>query len=407
MAEVHGNVDRTRRRWTGALLGTVVLMNIAMVPSSTVAPLIAADSADPVWSGVPNAAGVMGTAVGALTLATLMRNRGRRIGMLLGYSVAATGALVGTFAVVSDRVPLLVIGMLLLGIGNGGAQLARYAAADLYPAERKGFVLSIVVWGGTVGALVGPSLIAPAARAAGAAGLPPYAGSYALALLATAAAAVGCTVLPRVATAEVPARRRPYREGLAALQLPAVRLALTAMVAAQLSMVAVMTMTPLQLTTHGHGLDVIGWVLSAHLVGMFALSPLSGRLADRFGGRTAITCGTGVLIAAAAVAVAAPTSHDAGLPLALFLLGYGWNLCFVGGSSLLSRDLPEEPRIQLQGLVDGIVWGSAAFASLSAGAIFAGGGYSVLALLAGALAAAPLVVLILQPRPGPTNLPAS
>jgi MFS family permease len=139
-------------------------------------------------------------------------------------------------------------------------------------------------------------------------------------------------------------------------------------------------------------------VLSAHLVGMFALSPLSGRLVDRFGGRVAITCGTGVLIAAAAVAVAAPTSHNAGLPLALFLLGYGWNLCFVGGSSLLSRDLPEQARTQLQGLVDAIVWGSAACASLSAGAIFAGGGYAVLALLAGGLAAAPLLVLATQPR---------
>jgi MFS family permease len=388
-----------RRRSTGALIVGVAFMNIAMVSSSTVATLIASDSAGRAWSGLPSAAGVLGTAFGTLLLSALMRDRGRRTGVLLGYSVAMLGAAVAAVAALGGGVALLVAGIVLLGVGNGSAQLSRYAAADLYPADRKGFVLSLVVWGGTIGAVVGPGLIAPAAEFSDHVGLPSYAGSYLLAVVVTGVAAAANLLLPRSRSAMSRRHTRFIsREAGAAFRLPAARIALAGMVSAQLAMVAVMTMTPLQLHEHGHGLDVVGWVLTAHLVGMFALSPLSGRLADRCGGRTTISCGAGVLIASAALAIAAPTSHRVGLPLALFLLGYGWNLCFVGGSSLLSRDLPEDLRTELQGLVDALVWGTSAFASLSAGAIFAGAGYSMLALMAGVLAVMPLVVLAVLRR---------
>jgi MFS family permease len=384
----------SRRRSTGALIVGVALMNLALVPASAVATLIASDTAGRTWSGVPTAAGVLGTAFGALGLATLMRGRGRRAGVILGYVLAAFGGALATVAVLRGGVLLLAVGTVLLGVGNSSAQLSRYAAADFYPPERKGFVLSLVVWGGTIGAVLGPSMIAPAASLSERAGLPPYTGTYLLATLVTGVAAAVNLMLPRSRPQPRPGDTRLFERGVGrALRLPTARIALSGMVAAQLAMVAVMTMTPLQLHEHGHGLEVVGWVLSAHLVGMFALSPLSGRLADRLGGRMTISCGAGVLIASAALAIAAPTSHTVGLPLALFLLGYGWNLCFVGGSALLSRDLPEDVRAQLQGLVDAIVWGSAAFASLSAGVIFAGGGYSVLAVVAGLLATTPLVVL--------------
>ncbi len=387
-------------------------MNIAMVPASTVATLIASDRVGAAWSGVPAAGGVLGTALGAFTLATLMRRRGRRFGLLLGYSVAAVGAGVAILAVLLGAVPLLVVGMALLGVGNGGAQLSRYAAADLYPPERRGLVLGVIVWGGTVGALIGPSLIAPAADVARRAGTFAFAGPYALALLTTVAAAAAAAVLPRLRAPGEPtvggvaggaAQPRLSGQVTAAVRLPAVRVALAGMVAAQLAMVAVMTMTPLQLHQHGHGLDVVGWVLSAHLVGMFALSPLSGRIVDRWGGRTAISWGAGTLIASAVVSIAAPTSHTTGLPIALFLLGYGWNLCFVGGSALLSQDLPADSRTQLQGVVDAFVWASSALASLSAGAVFAGGGYVFLALASGLLALSPLAVMLLHRQSAKTQ----
>ncbi|NYH90022.1 MFS transporter [Actinopolymorpha rutila] len=385
----------TRRRSTIALVTGVVLMNVSMVPAGTVGSLLASDRYGPAWSGVPSASGVIGTALGALGLSALMRSRGRRAGLRTGYAIAATGALVGAVAVGMAVLPLLAVGMVLLGIGNGGAQLSRYAVADLHPADRKAFVLSLVVWGSTVGALVGPGLIAPAAHLSARAGIPEYAGTYVLAILTTGAALVVAGLLPRAGSGDPRTRERP-RSGEVGrvLRLPAVRVALAGMVSAQLAMVAVMTMTPLQLHRHGQGLDVVGWVLSAHLAGMFALSPLSGRLTDRLGGRTVISAGAGALIGSAALAMAAPTSHTVGIPLALFLLGYGWNLCFVGGSAILSRELPAGVRSQVQGTVDAVVWGSSASAGLASGAVFAGGGYVLVAFVAGLIAVAPLVVLL-------------
>ena len=168
---------------------------------------------------------------------------------------------------------------------------------------------------------------------------------------------------------------------------------LVAMVGAQLAMVAVMTMTPVQLHRHGQGLDVVGWVLSAHLIGMFALAPLSGWIADRWGGRATIFGGIGTLTVAAVTAIGAPDSHHVGIPAAMFLLGYGWNLVFVGGSSMLSRDLPPAQRARAQGTVDAFVWGTSAAASLLAGQLFGVGGYVLVAVAGGLCALAPLAVL--------------
>lgn len=277
----------TRRRATGALLLGVVLMNLSMVPTTTVASLVVSDRVGAAWSGLPSAAGVLGTAFSAVSLSTLMRTRGRRAGLLLGYAVAVVGALVAALAVMRGVMPLFVAAMALLGMGNASAQLSRYAAADLFPAERRASALGIVVWGGTIGALVGPSLIAPAAELADDAGLPADAGTYLLAVVTTVTAAAVVSALPRTHLAGTGARGRSSWTRLdAALRTPTVTLAVTAMVTAQLVMVAVMTMTPLQLHAHGHGLDVVGWILSAHLAGMFALSPVTGRLTDRFGART-------------------------------------------------------------------------------------------------------------------------
>jgi MFS family permease len=174
------------------------------------------------------------------------------------------------------------------------------------------------------------------------------------------------------------------------------------MVCAQLTMVAVMTMTPLHI--EGHGLDILGVVLSAHMIGMFALAPLSGRLADRFGGRLTCYLGIGLLVLASVTAFGA--GGIGGLSIALFLLGYGWNLVFVGGSSMLSRELEEGERIQLQGAVDAVVWGSSALATLSAGVLFTAGGYQLVAAVGGVLAVVPITLLARRAAREPHRLPA-
>ncbi|WP_410659102.1 MFS transporter [Amycolatopsis sp. lyj-112] len=373
-----------------ALFTGVACLSTAVVGLSTTAALIVVEHTGPAWSGLPNAALVLGSAAGALASGTLAARYGRRLVLVMMYTAAVVGALIAFAGVLGGSVLALVAGMPLIGFGNSGAQLSRYTAADLSPEHRKGFALSTMVWAGTVGAVAGPALIAPAAARAEAASLPALSGPLLAGAIVVAIAVIAVAALPRALAA--PVEKSPRRERMS-MRNPLILGPLVAMAGAQLAMVAVMTMTPVQLHQHGQGLDVVGWVLSAHLIGMFALAPLSGWIADRWGGRATIFCGIGTLTVAAVTTFGAPTSHHVGIPIALFLLGYGWNLVFVGGSSMLSRDLPADQRTRAQGTVDAFVWGTSAAASLFAGQLFGLGGYALVAVAAGVCALAPLVVL--------------
>ncbi|WFE20064.1 MFS transporter [Solwaraspora sp. WMMD937] len=381
---------RARRYPMAALFTGSAATNVSMVGASTVSTLIGAQLLSPLWSGIPNAAGVVGSAVGTLTLAAVMARRGSRTALVLGYLVAVVGAVVAGVAVTADSAGLLMVGMLLLGIGNGGAQLSRYCAADLYPPDRKGFAVGVIVWGGTVGALAGPNLIAPLAGFSEGLGLPPLAGSYLLALACAGVAAAASATLPATRTRRGGTVSGPVSAGV--WRRPVVRTAVVSMTAGQVSMVAVMTMTPLHMDMHGHGLSAVGAVLSAHLLGMFMLAPLSGYVADRFGGRTAIIAGIG-MIALSTMAALVPLAGSAQLYIALFLLGHGWNLTFVGGSGLLTQALTTADRQHVQGGVDAIVWGASAVASVGAGMVLGTVGYPVLAISAGAAVLLPLFLL--------------
>ncbi|QXV56687.1 MFS transporter [Amycolatopsis sp. TNS106] len=373
-----------------ALFMGVACLSTAVVGLSTTAALIVVEHAGAAWSGLPNAVLVLGSAAGSLWSGALAARYGRRLVLVLMYGAAVAGALISFAGVLGGSVLALVAGMPLIGFGNSGAQLSRYTAADLSPEHRKGFALSTMVWAGTVGAVAGPALIAPAAARAEAADLPALSGPIAAGALVVAIAVIAVATLPRGLTA--PAEGVPRRERMS-VRNPVILGPLVAMVGAQLAMVAVMTMTPVQLHQHGQGLDVVGWVLSAHLVGMFALAPLSGWIADRWGGRAAIFGGIGTLTVAAVTAIGAPDSHHVGIPVAMFLLGYGWNLVFVGGSSMLSRDLPPAQRTRAQGTVDAFVWGTSAAASLLAGQLFGLGGYVLVAVAGGLCALVPLAVI--------------
>lgn len=169
-------------------------------------------------------------------------------------------------------------------------------------------------------------------------------------------------------------------------------LALAAMLVAQLVMVSVMTVAPLHVHESGQGLQEIGIVLSAHTLGMFALAPLSGWLTDRLGARVVILGGVALLAVSSLGVVGTAQASGPGFAGALFLLGFGWNLNFVSGSSLLTRELPGAAQVRAQGRVEALVWGASAVASPASTAAFAVGGYSLVVIAAGALLVVPLVV---------------
>ena len=377
---------------------------IAAVTAGTLAAAEIAGSAAP--GGLPTATSTLGTAAAAVLLSFLMLRVGRRPGMLLGIVVGIGGAAVAFGGVVGASLPLLLAGSALAGFANGAGQLGRYVAADLVPAEERAGTIATVVWGSTIGAVSGPNLVAPAGMLAESFGLPPLAGTYLLALVFAGSAWAILFIFLRPepydladpsALAAHPERTGPSSLGTL-LRMRSVLVALVTLAAGQVVMVLIMTMTPLHLTDHGHGLPTVGVVLSAHTFGMFALSPITGRLVARFGSPRIIGAGLATLAIAALIAAGAPPDGGAILTLALFLLGYGWNLGFVAGSSMLTSGLTLSERTRVQGVVDSLIWTSAAVASLSSGLIVAGAGYTTLGLLGLALLIPPAAVLLARYR---------
>jgi MFS family permease len=174
--------------------------------------------------------------------------------------------------------------------------------------------------------------------------------------------------------------------------------AIVALVAGQFTMVLVMTWTPLHLTNHHHGLEVVGLVISGHVAGMFAFAPLSGRIAQALGSVATIFLGAAVLAFASGLAAFAPETDATILFVALFLLGFGWNLGFVAGSALLSSGLELAERTRIQGLADAVIWSTSAIASLGSGVIVSIAGYTGLGILGAGLVAIPVWILLQRRR---------
>jgi MFS family permease len=394
---------RHRTRW--ALTAGVALGSTGHIAAVTVATIVAQDLlGSTTLAGAPGSTVVLGAALGALLLSGLMARRGRRIGLASGYAIGVGGALIATLAVIARSFPLLLVGTFLIGFGNSSNLLARYAAADLVPAMKRASAIGFVVWGSTVGSVVGPWLIPIASNLAKNAGLPPLVGPYLVPVLFVGTAGILSFALLRpdpYSLADDSAVHHPTATAAALRDLldrPTVLAALVALVVGQFTMVLIMTMTPLHMTSHGHDLGAVGLVLSAHTFGMYALAPVSGRLTERFGSVATIFGGTTVLIASGLLAALAPADGGDLLLLALFLLGFGWNLGFVAGSAMLSSGLSLTDRTRLQGFADALIWSTSAVASLGSGVIVATAGYTGLSLLGAGLVAIPIIVLASQRR---------
>jgi MFS family permease len=387
-------IERLRSRALGTYFTAAALTSIAYIATFTVASIAAPEMTGSAGSsGWPSAIAVAGTALAASLLSGVMARRGRRAGIVLGLSVAVVGGALAVVAVTAASLALLLIASALVGFGNAAMNLSRYAAADLFPVDRRAGALGFVVWGSTIGAVLGPNLVAPAGAIAPDLGLLPLAGGFALAFAFLLAALGVATLGPRAPIQphlDEPTRalgqRSPSQRSLLGelLRGPVGRTALLALVTSQLVMTLIMTMTPYHLHAGGHGLETVGLVISAHAFGMFAFSPLSGRLTDRFGANSMVLAGFAVL-AVSGVTAALPIG-GAILAIPLFLLGVGWNLGFVAGSSLLASEAPLGDRARLQGASDALVWSTAAAASFVSGYVVLTASYAVLAAAGAALA---------------------
>ena len=354
-------------------------------------------------SGLPAALFTLGSALTAFLVGGLSDRHGRRPGLAAGYLAGATGGAVITVAAVIDSASLLLVGLLVYGAGTATNLQARYAGGDLAPPARRGAAVSTILVATTFGAVAGPNLVRPVGRLAEQLGIPALAGPFALASLAYGLAGLVLVVWlrpdPLLAARALDLQQtvaNPAPVPPAAGDADAVRLGALAMVVTQLVMVAVMTMTPVYMRDHGHGLGATGLVISLHIAGMYLPSPLTGRLADRFGSRPVIAAGGLSLLAAGAIGAVAPVHSVASMAVALVLLGLGWNLGLLGGTTLIAKASPLQGRARLQGRIDVSVALSGAAGGLSSGVVVAASSYGTLSVTGGVLA---LLVLAVALRP--------
>jgi len=391
---------RQRTRW--ALFLGVALGSIGHIAAVTVGAIVGEELlGNKTLAGAPGASVTLGAALGAIALSWVMARNGRRLGLTSGYVVGLVGAVISIVAVLSRSFPLLILGTFLIGFGNASNNLSRYAAADLVPAGQRAVAIGAVVWGSTIGGIVGPLLVPFAFRVAPMLGLPEHAGPYLVPMLfVTLAATLSFLLLrpdPFALAFEAHQERAPGYVATPVrdiLMRPSVVGAFAALIAGQVTMTLIMTITPIHLQDHHHPIETVGVVISAHVVGMFALAPVSGRITRAIGPLRTILLGSAVLIAASVLAALAPPESSTLLTIALFLLGWGWSLGFVAGSTLLSAGVDLSERARVQGVADAVIWTTSAAASLGSGAVVAAAGYSTLGFIGVAIVLAPVWLLL-------------
>ncbi|MEA1902887.1 MAG: MFS transporter [Actinomycetota bacterium] len=370
------NSEQVQRRTIRTLMTANAFGYAGFVAVVAVSALLASEmlGSDSI-AGVPAAAATLGTAVAAAPLAQRSMRMGRRRGIWVGYAAGMAGGAMAFVAGQSGLFWLLVFAMVAVGVGNTSNLQNRFAAADLAQEGSRARAISMVVWVGTIGAVIGTPAALWANRVGESVGVARWASPMLLGVVGFGVAGLVIEGLLRPDPLELAGgvdstarRENPIKGAGRSLRLVwpnfDARLAIIAMAVGQMAMVAVMTMTPLYMKDHGHAeLSIV--VIAVHVLGMFGLSPLIGGWADRFGRVRAVQVGAIILGAGTVTAVIAGYSPVL-VFIGLFLLGLGWSVAIIAGSALLTESLPESERVPAQGLADvtmSLVGAAAAFSS--------------------------------------------
>jgi MFS family permease len=398
----HPDIERVQRRTVRTLLASQTCGGVGLVAGYSVTALLADDiTGSKTLAGLAAASLSIGAALASFPLARMMARSGRRPGLRTGYLLGSIGAFLCVLAAITRQFMFLPFGVALVGIGNATNMATRYAAADLARPERRAQTIGLVVAatsiGSGFGSLVSLSVFDPVGRSFG---LPDYAGSFlAGALLFLVAAAIIEIRLrpdPLVLAGGVGSGEKDTRLPLkVALGLilgnPKARLAVLAMMVSQATMVGTMTLTPLHMNDGGQSKGAISIMLFSHIMGMYALSPLVGRLADQIG-RYPMLVLSGVLCVAGAMwAGFTPPEGFLGITGGQTVIGLAWCFGVIAASGLLTEAFPVEQSASIQGAGDMCMMVFGAVAGISAGAIVSYRSYLDLNLAAAILG----VVLVL------------
>ncbi|MEL6891867.1 MAG: MFS transporter [Actinomycetota bacterium] len=398
------DVDRTalQRRTLVSLRLSQVPAQAAVAGIVAVVSLLASDllGSDRL-AGIGSAAFTTGAALTAIPLAAMMRRRGRRRGLAVALATGSVGALVAATGGEIRWFPIFLVGMVLFGAGQAAALQQRYVAADLSDERDAATAIAAIVWVGTLGAAFGP-ILSPFERAvARSVGLDELVGPFLFAAVFFAAAAAVVLVRLRPDPLAVVGRidpdaprTRPIKQVRSSAGVirasPNARLGLAAMAGSQAAMVGVMTMTPPHMKDHGHD-ELSAFVIALHIVGMYAFAPVVGRFVDRLGANRAIRVGA-VVLGAGTVSTVMAGYVPVLMFVGLFLLGLGWNVGLIGGSSLLTSSVPADSKVEVQGTSDLTMSMCGAIAAFGSGFVKDSFGFHLLANGAAGLAAAVIVL---------------
>lgn len=409
--------ERTRiqRRTVGILSLGQVLGGIAFGATVSLGALLAADiSGSDALSGLATASVTLGAALAAIPLARLAGLRGRRLALTAGNLLALVGIVVVIGAAAIRVFPLLLVGIIMIGMGNAGNLQSRFAATDLAQPQHRGRDLSVVVWATTIGGVAGPLLLGPGEQLGRAIGMPEHTGSYLFSLVAQIAAFALYLIALRpdpLLTSRTLPETGSVAAGIERVDRPvAARYAIFAIAGSHVTMASVMAMTPVHLSHMAMAggvmggmhdgmsmeLDVtvlVGVTIAMHVAGMYGLSPVFGILADRWGRLRTVLLGQALLVVSLCFAMFAGETTW-GVMVALILLGLGWSAATVAGAALLTEASAPALRTRRQGRSDSLMSLSAAGGAVLAGVILQSFSYAGLAIAALVVVAA---IVVLSP----------
>ena len=401
-ATTERDLEALQQRVRRVLITGQVMAGLGMGATLSMGAILASRlSGSEAWSGMAATMSTLGAALAAVPLARLASRSGRRISLFTGALLAASGAIVTIVSTMVAFFPLLLVGLALIVVGTAVNLQSRFAATDIANDKTRSRDLSLVVWATTVGAVSGPNLITPGEAVGSFLGLPELAGPFVFTLAAQTLAAVvyfvGLRPDPLLLAREL--ARDPNSAGAKSLgpSVDNVVVARTAIISIALShatMVAVMAMTPVHLVHHGASLAIVGFTISLHIAGMYALAPVFGMLSDRIGRIPTILVGQ-VILLASLLFTGFGSENELAVVIGLVLLGLGWSAATVAGSTLLSESTIIEKRAARQGISDLVMSGSGAAGGALAGVVLAFLGYNGLSFVALALVAGVVVRITL------------
>ena len=385
---------------TVKVLATAQVLNGVGVAGTVAAGslLVASITDSETLAGLAQTSSVLGAAALALPLARLTARGGRRLALSVGFIAGVIGSLCAIVGGAEKNIYLMLTGTFLVGAASAAGYQARFAAVDLATNETRAKQLSFVVWGSTVGAVAGPNLMEPAGNLAENLNLPRLVGPYVVSattlLLATlviqfflrpdpfltAQKQSGITEKPKGATRVALTHIRSNPKALFAILSIAI---------GHVAMVSVMVMTPVHMAHVDVTLTIIGLIISIHVLGMYAFSPVVGALSDRLGRVRVIQIGVMTLLLSTVVSGFAAADDAITLGIGLFLLGLGWSCTLIAGSAFLTESVDPQLKTSSQGASDLVMNLSGAAGGAIAGVIIGTLSYGWLC----AFAAVPVAIL--------------